>query len=138
MATAKQVSKEQRAGLRRLKATLPPVVATLAVRFFRLNFRKQGFVDKTLDPWTRRRDDKPHAILVETSRLLNSIRKSKVSFKRIVIAVKGPAREYAGFHNVGTDTLPQRQFMGGSRQLDEQVMDAIEKQIDKTVFARFT
>lgn len=105
---------------------LPAKLGNTAVNHFKDNWRKQGFDDSTVNPWKRRKgmlrgfsvskkSDAGRAILVKTGRLRRDFT-SVGHFNRITVTNNTP---YGVYHNYGTKRLPQRKFMGRSRNLDE-------------------
>lgn len=143
--------------LARVKRTMPPVLAQVAVNHFKDSFQDQGFTDRTLQRWPKRkgnsRRDTGRAILVKSADLRNSIHPAKVSFHITEISTDKP---YARVHNEGYHgpakvrshvrrsrggkssrvrahtrqmDMPQRQFMGNSVIMENE----IERIIDRTV-----
>jgi hypothetical protein len=140
---------------------LPPIIVTEGQRHFEESFDKQGFSDKGLRKWKRRRfggkktlkkggqskayseflrKDKGRAILVshqsdkKGTHLKDNIRVSKTS-KSVTFSTDKP---YAQVHNEGGNAgrgagfeMPQRQFMGPSEELDKKIDEKIMKEMDK-------
>ncbi|OGX23343.1 MAG: hypothetical protein A3K54_00055 [Omnitrophica WOR_2 bacterium RBG_13_44_8] len=140
---------------------LPQVIATEGQKHFEESFDKQGFTDKSLKKWRRRRfggkktlkkggqskayseflrKDKGRAILVghqgdkKGSHLKDSIRTTKTE-KQVVFSTDKP---YAQVHNEGGHAgrgagfeMPQRQFMGPSEELNKKIDEKIMKEMDK-------
>lgn len=141
MASVSQTKSQIRSTMTKLKRSVPGVLATLHIKFFKANFRLQGFLDNSLSPWARRDPDRTptKAILIQTNALRGGIRKKVANFKRVIIAVMGKARAYADFHNKGIQrtptnegpNLPRRQFMGVSKKLDRIVTKSLDRQIQK-------
>ena len=116
-------------------------VARNSEKFFGDNWRRQGFLDSSLEAWRqRRRQDAGRAILVKSGALRRSV--------TIEVASKGYIRlgsnlPYSAIHNNGgqiqrqgkkgsyTITIPQRKYMGQSKILDTQnikiIMDVSKK-----------
>jgi phage gpG-like protein len=82
------------------KASIPDVLATTALNFFKDSFRRQGWRDKGLTKWAGRKNgSRPGgAILVKRGHLRNSIRKLLVSWRLTEIGTNLP---YAAAHNTG-------------------------------------
>lgn len=80
---------------------VPRLVATEAVNFSKERFREQGWRDRALEPWPKRKRDrkKDHgrAVLVKSGRLRRSI-KSQITGFDITISTDVP---YAAAHNEG-------------------------------------
>jgi hypothetical protein len=140
---------------------LPPIIATEGQRHFEESFDKQGFSDKGLRKWKRRRfggkktlkkggqskayseflrKDKGRAILVshgsdkKGAHLKDSIRSTQ-NPKQVTFSTD---KEYAQVHNEGGLAgrgegfeMPQRQFMGPSEELDKKIDEKIMKEMDK-------
>jgi phage gpG-like protein len=93
-------------------------VARNSERFFGDNFRRQGFLDATLEKWRqRKREDAGRAILVKSGALRRSIFIEVASRGLIRLASNLP---YSSVHNEGTAKMPQRKFMGQSKALDQE------------------
>lgn len=121
--------------------TLPVMVATIAQKHFRDNFRKSGFVDTDLVRWKRsKRQDNPmdkdrnyKTLLSRRNHLFNSISKRTQPFTAIIFTDV----VYAKVHNEGGTAgrpghrfvMPKRQFIGHSRSLDRLVSSKIEQQV---------
>ncbi|MRX40391.1 phage morphogenesis protein [Flavobacterium sp. LC2016-23] len=135
------------------------IIGVEGLKFIKKNFRDQGFNDTGLQKWQKRKTtDKngrditryirgrntggvtkfglrnaDRAILVghDTGgdKLINSFSSniikasSQVHFRS--------SKKYAGRHNEGLDGMPQRQFMGKSKYLDNQISQKIKKELDK-------
>lgn len=86
------------------RKSLPNEIAVLAVRFSKDRFRDQAWLDSSKKPWPSREKmrkggkRKSQTLLVNTSRLKNSIRRVKVSQSEVVI---GTDVTYAEIHNNG-------------------------------------
>lgn len=107
------------------RATLPKKLGNAAESHFKDNWRKQGFDDSTVKPWKSRKNniDPGRAILVGKAnrgggRLRRSFASAVQSLNRITVTNFAP---YSVYHNYGNPSrnLPQRKFMGRSRNLDE-------------------
>ena len=116
----------------KLKAeeTLPAKLGNGAVKFFRSNFDREGFLDRSVSKWKRRKY-KPRGgqkkILTVSGRLKRSIRRLQTSWGRIVIGSKDVI--YAERHNEGLAGMPKRQFIGESNTLEKALKKRIEKEI---------
>jgi len=86
----------------KVRLALPSVIGTIAVNYFKDSFRRQGWRDKSLQPWPKRKpgakNNKGRAILVRSGRLRNSIRIISATPARIVVGTDVP---YAYAHNEG-------------------------------------
>lgn len=82
---------------------LPTIIATEAVNFFKLGFRKEAFIgDNGLEKWQPRKypdaNKKKRNILVKSGRLRRSVRPTLKTYNRVVIGTDVP---YAPIHNQG-------------------------------------
>jgi phage gpG-like protein len=86
----------------KVRQQLPGVLGTVAVNYFKDSFRRQGWRDRALTHWAKRKDDKKknkgRAILVKSGRLRNSIRVIMSTPARIEVGTSVP---YAAAHNEG-------------------------------------
>jgi phage gpG-like protein len=100
------------------RALLPKKLANESINHFKDNWREQGFDDNIIKPWKARKGntDPGRAILVKSGRLRRSFDAIIESINRAKVINSAP---YGIFHNYGTSKLPQRKFMGVSRNLDE-------------------
>lgn len=125
--------KELQREIRRLSRTM----GVLALNHFKGSFRKQGFVDKGLSNWTRRKGntDVGRAILHKTGKLKNSIRVVRKTLKSVTI---GSDLKYAAVHNYGLRAgrgrgfkMPKRQFVGDSKKLERKITKELEKRVTR-------
>ncbi|MDC9722380.1 MAG: phage virion morphogenesis protein [Urechidicola sp.] len=133
---------------------MPNRLAVVAVNFSKERFRNKNWVDRTRQPWVKRKRKDRGSLMVRTGRLKRSIRKIAVSRDRIIIGTDVP---YAKAHNEGSTiktnarvrghkrrtrtgtsnvkehtrkmnlTLPPRRFIGPSAVL----MRRIERQVER-------
>jgi phage gpG-like protein len=130
---------------------VPLLVGNEAINFTLDNFRRQGFLGSTFQPWATRKTGwkkdkrKGRAILTDTSRLKRSIRITKLSADEVAY---GTDVKYAQAHNEGLklgiiqsvksftrksgaevkahtrridQRIPKRQFMGNSPYLNARI-----------------
>ncbi len=99
--------KETQARLRSVMLRLPLLVGNEALNFVLDNFKKQGFLGASFQPWRKRRDpnkwgqsDKRsgRALLIDSGRLRRSWRVVQMSLDRVSIGTDVP---YAKAHNDG-------------------------------------
>jgi phage gpG-like protein len=118
------------------------LAGNLAVTHFEDNFQKQGFVDKSVDPWKPRKVvDSGRGILIGKGggeKLSNSIARTLLGRTSITIGIKGNPNKYASVHNFGLRAgrgsgfiMPQRKFMGESEVLNKKIIRLINKRIKK-------
>ncbi|SDE76709.1 phage morphogenesis protein [Riemerella columbipharyngis] len=135
------------------------VIEVEGKNFIAKNFREQGFADNGLEKWKTRkttdrkgrdltryrtnrrgkqgeltkfgRENLNRAILVGHNtggdKLKNSFRVRRENQAVIFSTYK----EYARYHNEGTEHLPKRQFMGESKHLTERITNKIDETIKK-------
>lgn len=142
-------------------SNLPRLAAVTARKFFDRSWALKGFLDKSLKKWKPVRDRKTNMVkqrpLVESGNLRRSIR-SRVEGNTAIISTDV---SYAEVHNEGgqikgtvqvsahkrktqsgvTDVkahtrqvdheMPQRQFMGPSKKLDDEIEEMIFEELDK-------
>lgn len=105
----------------------------MAVKHFKGNFRAQGFVDETVDPWKARKAPEKRkgsrAILVKSGHLRNSIRVLGTPRDTVIIGTRGV--KYAKRHNEGLSKMPKRQFVGNSRLLEGRIHKLIDRNIKR-------
>lgn len=73
--------------------------------------------------WPKRKKEYLYPALNKTGNLKKSVVSVQNSVKTDVY--------YASFHNDGTDRLPQRQFIGNSKELDKKCEDMIVDELTK-------
>ena len=139
---------------RALRAKLPRQISVLAADHFKLNFRRQGFLQNgTLVPWAPRkvnrrflrrgvtgkrssklllsaagRDDRGRAILIQTGQLRRGIQ-PRPSFDEARVVNEVP---YALAHNEGVEgRLPARPFMSTTPDLLNDIEQHVFTEIDK-------
>ena len=86
--------------LRKQVATLPGIVGNEVKNYTLDNFKRQGFLGDTFEPWRKRRSKKDgsRAILVKTGRLRRGFRVVRADWNAVVIGNDVP---YAKAHNDG-------------------------------------
>ena len=95
------------ANFRKAKKTLPPKLGNGAVKFFRENFRREGFLDRGVEKWKDRKypaRGRQKGLLKVSGQLFRGIKRLQTSFDYIKIGVKGVP--YAEIHNTGGTTRP--------------------------------
>lgn len=126
------------------------IIAEEATEYF-----KERFTEKEWDgtPWPPAKSPKRSgSLLVKSSALLNSIRPTEVTKDRVVITAGNQKVTYAQVHNEGfsgkvnvdaftrnvkgktqqvrahtrNTTIPKRQYMGETEELDERILGRIE------------
>ena len=140
-----QLRRNKEALGRLITRTLPVKAGTIAVQHFRDNFRQEGFVDSSLQPWkpAKRKSDPKNpdnaykTLLSRRNNLYKSIQK-KVAPGVATVYTDVP---YAAAHNEGTNRagrnhrvrIPKRQFIGRSKQLEDKVRDMIDREVRKVI-----
>ena len=124
-------------GREKAKRRIGILLARNTEKFFKDNFDRGGFLDRSLKRWERGRKERGKT-LVDGGDLRNSIDVTKMSFTRIEIETVGIP--YAYIHNYGGMTgrgrkteMPKRQFMGHSHTLDKQNFRIIKRELKKAV-----
>lgn len=119
------------------------VASNEAVNFFQDNFRRGGFLDRSVKRWKPRKGnvDPGRGVLIGKgggAKLWKSISRTSISSKKARIGIKGDANKYASVHNFGLRSgrgkgfiMPKRKFMGESRVLNKKIIRLIEKRIKK-------
>lgn len=140
-----QLRRHKEALGRLITRTLPVKAGTIAVQHFRDNFRQEGFVDSSLQPWkpSKRKSDPKNpdnaykTLLSRRNNLYRSIKKKAAPG----VATVYTDVPYAAAHNEGTNRagrnhrvrIPKRQFMGQSKQLETKVRDMIDSEVRKVI-----
>ncbi len=117
-------------------------IGNIAVKESKLNFKRQGFMDRSVERWDDRKkadkNPKKRAILVKSGTLRRSITRLSTSAKRVKIGVKGKAAVYGGVHNAGLRAgrgkgfkMPKRQFLGQSHTTDKKIVNFMQKKLKK-------
>jgi phage gpG-like protein len=104
---------------------LPIVVGNEAVNFSLQNFRLQGFMGATFQPWAKRKKawgkkQRNGAILISTGRLRRSIRVIRANYDQVVIGTNVP---YAKAHNEGSQLGIIQTVKGFSRKNGQSVKE---------------
>lgn len=127
--------------IKRMESDLGRTIATDAKNHFKGSFRKQGFTDRSLEKWAKRkrqtardrrrvsrlkaRGKTPRfpggrAILVEFGAMRRSVRIHRANFKLVRVGSIGIP--YSGFHNRGERGFkPIRRFVGKSHVLNRKI-----------------
>lgn len=123
------------------------VAANESKNFFEENFTRQGFLDRSLKAWKKRKDksDPGRAVLTGKAnrrgsgrRLRRSIAVLRKNNTRAVIGIRGSAGKYAAVHNFGLRSgrgkgfkMPKRQFIGKSKQLDKKIIKLVQRMLKR-------
>jgi phage gpG-like protein len=111
-----------------VKPELPKKVAQHILLFFKANYNKEGYNDKSFTPWKKRKYTVNRKLLVKTGALRDGLYVKAETFDKISITNDV---EYFEYHNNGTDTLPERPIIYESTELDKEVEMIIEQHIWK-------
>jgi hypothetical protein len=116
------------------KQDAPKVIAENSKNHFLEGFKKGGGqTDDSKGGWAPRlpnaKRNTGRAILVDTGALRRSIGVIKATFKEIVIASTGIP--YAKRHNEGLKKMPQREFIGDSKEMNEENKNLLVKLLGK-------
>lgn len=121
------------------KFTLPSKLAQTGQLYFQKNFDRQQWDGVK---WEKRKNEFTYQnhkkvkntkhLLVKTGALRQSLQDSvrEMSYEKIVWGTDIP---YAKYQNFGTDTIPQREFMGESKELNAKLKDKITKAFDRII-----
>ena len=116
----------------------PGIAGKTAADFFTENFQRQGFLNKTVEPWrdVKRRTHPRNTPKGQTAAgrkiLFGKTRNLEPSIDYDTNAGKVVVYSdvhYAPYHNEGTDKIPKRQFIGDSEKLNELVITEIERKL---------
>jgi phage gpG-like protein len=109
-------------------------LARTAEEHFKENFEKGGFVNGGTQTWDPRSPDLDpgRAVLVDSGELKNSIEGSVPQPGKIIVKTD---LVYAKAHNEGVPerNLPQRQFIGMSKELNDKIKKLIIKEFKTSV-----
>lgn len=131
----RMIPKEKLEGLRIDLQAIAELAAATGVSYFRGAFRKKAFDKK---PWAQAKIDlagkrRRGSLMVDSAALMNSIRTAETSPQRVVWSAGNGKVPYAKVHNEGGRAgrgagfdMPQRQFMGQSKELEEQIDKRIQ------------
>ena len=130
------------------------IVAETATEYYRETFRKKAFDG---NPWAPARVQKrTGSLLIDSGAMMNSIRASTVTPEKVVISAGNEKVDYARVHNEGYSgpvtvpahtrrtkngnvsvrqhtrnvSIPRRQFLGDSAELNDRIHEKIEKYIE--------
>jgi phage gpG-like protein len=130
------------------------IVAETATEYYKATFKNKAFDGNPWKPATVPK--KTGSLLIDSGALVNSIRPAEVTPQRVVISAGNEKVDYARIHNEGFDgtvtvpahtrrtrgkdvpvreytrktSIPKREFMGDSRELNELIRARIEGYID--------
>ena len=114
------------------KKSMPAKIANTAVNHFKEGFVKGGGqTNKSKGGWKKRKynKDKGRATLVKSGDLKRDIKVRETNWNRIVVGTQNV--KYASYHNEGTHKLPQREFIGDSKELEKKVEKIIKENLRK-------
>jgi phage gpG-like protein len=136
-----------------LNKDIPDIVGIEAVNHYQEGFRNEGFTDKSIDRWVevKRRQgkgkgaDATRKILTGRTGALHDSIEYKVEPGKVIVSANpanvGAGVNYAAVHNFGANdagrkrntTIPKRQFIGESQQLNKKIVDRIEEHLKKII-----
>lgn len=140
---SQQIKGQQEALKHAFARTLPVKIGNEAVNFARDNFRKEGFMDGSLKPWTpaKRKSDPKHPDRAYATLSSRRMHLYKSIQKRVQpgVAIVYTNVPYAQAHNEGTRNagrshrvvLPKRQFLGSSQTFDGIARNIIEDELKR-------
>lgn len=136
------------AKFKRVQKSLPVKIGNIALNHFKKSFRDEGFTDKKLDPWQKRKrpnkadraTGRRRAILVDSGNLKRSLKVRSARFEAIKVGSYGI--RYAEIHNKGLTGLafgkhrfkmPKRQFIGDSEVMNKKIRARLRAEM-RTIF----
>lgn len=140
---------------------LPMIIEVEGLNFIKMNFRQQSYTDTSRKNWVKRKTtdkdgndltryrtnrrgtrgsltkfgqrEKGRAILVGHNtggnKLSNSFRARRTRQRVVFYTYK----KYGDVHNEGKGDMPQRQFMGKSKYLDDRIETKVNREMDKAM-----
>ncbi len=132
---------------------LAHIAANTATEYFKETFTRKAYDGKPWKPWANTYRHRANgSLMIDSAKLLNSIRPSKITAEKVVIQAGNSKVDYARAHNegfIGSVTvkphtrvvkgkaqrvrqhtrnmrLPRRQFMGNAGELQRQLKEDIE------------
>ena len=136
-----------------IKEAVPEIIAETATEYYQETFRKKAFDGQPWPGWSAGYKRSNGSLMVDTRALLGSIRPTLISWPKVVISGGNEKVKYARAHNEGfvgsvvipahqrtspsgktskvkqytmNMRLPQRQFMGDAKELEQQIHDNVE------------
>ena len=145
MATFKRVSGKfkikKRQGFNvQIKRRLPLRLAVTIEKHFREGFEQGGHrTDESRGGWkARKKEDKGRGILIKSGTLRRDIRQRAARFDLVKVGTSNTTIDYADVHNSGLRsgrgsvfTMPKREFIGASRNLDEKIDKIISGELKR-------
>lgn len=126
------------------KRELPKVLANQAQNYFVMSWRKQGFngnkwqevkrriagTNEYKYPKTKGLSRRRKDILINTGRLRRDVANSVVvaNWNKVQLVIQA---NYAKYHNEGTNRIPQRQFVGQTKELTAKQLQTIDDYFKK-------
>lgn len=99
-----------------------------AIKFFQINYTKQGVKDGGFTRWKDRKKNTGKPILFDSGRMKKSFKIRNKSADTFEILNTAP---YSGFHNDGDGHLPQREILYQSEELLEELEEVILDEVSK-------
>ncbi len=110
------------------------IIAESATEYFKDSFKRKAFNGRS---W-KRTVKRTGSTLIESGNLMNSIRPTEVTDKKVVIAAGNEKVAYARVHNEGLRagrgkgfSMPKRQFMGESNELNQLIIKELERKLNQ-------
>lgn len=141
-------------------SAIPQIVANTATEYFKERFSKKEWDGKPWKPWADTYRHRTNgSLMIDSGALVNSIRPSRITSEKVVIQAGNSKVGYAQVHNEGfigsvvvkahtrrrkgrTEkvrqytrhaNMPQRQFMGNSKGLQDKLKEDIEGYIKSII-----
>ena len=103
-------------------------IAEKSVKFFLINYSKEGTNKSNFTRWKDRKKDTGKKILFRSGDMKSSFHIKNINANKVQIM---NTMSYSGYHQDGTDNLPQREILYQSDKLDNEIEDLIVKELDK-------
>jgi hypothetical protein len=115
---------------------IPKLLANMAVNHYKRGFQiGGGMTNKSRGGWKRRKNniDPGRGILIGkgTAHLKFDIRQLQITRWKAIVGTTALTKDYAIVHNKGIGTMPQREFIGDSAELNVKALRIINIQLAK-------
>ena len=137
---AYQFFKNLQGSLHQLEQDVASIVVEVEVEaFVTENFEKEGFTDTSFQKWQPRKKPDPkngkRALLVDTTALVDAATKARTKGDTVTVTIP---LDYAEVHNEGgtagkggSATIPKRQYIGESHELNHRIERKARKLLDQ-------
>lgn len=148
--TPQELTKKLKTVAKEIQHDCANIIAETSVEYFKDSFKRKAFNGRS---W-KRTVKRTGSTLIESGNLMNSIRPTEVTDKKVVIAAGNEKVAYARVHNEGgvqyvkphhrtgrtgkrhqvkaySYKATKRQFMGQSQELNKLIQERIEKHLNQ-------